>query len=350
MTKFQNRSNQIKLLNNNHIAFVELASNNNASMIVTPSLGGRILGAFIDDKNLLWVNHDIGKDWNVGGHRTWYTPEWGPKSIYANRDETTWSVPNVMDPGDYKITKHIPHSMIEMKNDFDVITTDKTSYSLSFNRKITLKKNDLEQNIPFLKNKSLFVELEHTLENLGKAAINKEIGLWSIIQIEPPGKIVVQLKNANVDNYFCDNYYERIPKERIRKENNLAIIYVDGAKRYKLGFPPNKVLGKIAYLSKFKEDRYFLVVKSFEIDHDAIYVDKPYNSDRANGDVIQIYNHSEGGKLAFAELEAHAPAVLLLPGETQTFKIDMFFLTGTKKEIADAFSNVFNSTVDCLQC
>lgn len=346
MTKLQNRSVLIKLLKTKFINYIESINENNNSIIITPTLGGRIIGACIDDKNLLWVNPDLSSDWNSGGQRSWYAPEWGPKSIYAKGDETTWSVPEVMDPGTYKIINHIPNKTVEMKNDFNVLTTDNTQYHFSMNRRITLLNNDCDHSPYIPQEKTLLVEFEHRLENRGKTAINKEIGLWSILQVNPPGKIIVPLKNTYNYNFFCDNYYEKIPEERIRKENNFAIVYVDGARRYKLGFPPDKVLGKIAYVSKFNDDRYYFILKSFDIPENAVYVDKPYKDKRADGDVIQIYNHSEGGDMAFSELEIHAPAPFLLPGESQSFKIYMLFMIGTKEEIIDVLEKLLDSKIE----
>ena len=72
-------------------------------------------------------------------------------------------------------------------------------------------------------------------------------------------------------------------------------IFVDGAKRYKLGFPPIHTRGAIGYLSRLCGSTYGLIVKSFAHNPDGQYVDKPQGDSRKSGDAIQIYNHYEGG-------------------------------------------------------
>ena len=332
----------IQKIEDKKIHFYELSNDNKTSIVVSPSLGGRIIGAFVDDDNLLWVNPDIGNDWNAGGHRTWYAPEWGAKSIYAKGDEFTWSVPNIMDPGKYIVTNHDENELIEMKNEFSVRTTDNTKFSLEMTRRISLPEYDLFPEINSLSDKKLSVQFEHTLKNCGEKPIKSEISLWSIIQVKPPGKIFISLKNHNSDNLFSDNYYEKIPRDRITIEDSHAKIFVDGARRYKLGFPPDNVNGKIAYFSQFNEEVHYLILKTFEISDDGKYVDKPHGDKRQNGDAIQIYNHSEGGDMGFAELEAHAPAPYLDPGKEDSFKINILFVTSSPKEINHLKNKLFN--------
>jgi len=130
-------------------------------------------------------------------------------------------------------------------------------------------------------------------------------------------------------------YYDPFPAERQRTFNGGVAIFVDGARRYKLGFPPAHTRGTIGYLSRLNSDTYGLIVKSFALNPDGQYVDKPQGDSRKSGDVIQIYNHYESGKMAFAELECHAPAETLAPGAEQAFSVEMLFLAGEKREVIE---------------
>jgi hypothetical protein len=58
----------------------------------------------------------------------------------------------------------------------------------------------------------------------------------------------------------------------------------------------------------------------FAVDPSGTYVDKASHvvpGAPANGDAAQIYCDAGTGDLAFCEIEAHAPAPLLAPGESQ---------------------------------
>jgi hypothetical protein len=115
---------------------------------------------------------------------------------------------------------------------------------------------------------------------------------------------------------------------------------VDGNWRYKLGFSPKAVAGQIGYISRLENKDYYAIVKLFSVDPKGIYVDKPKENDRENGDVIQLYNHSKGQKITFAELGCHAPAPFLAPGEEQSFPISIIFLQGKKEEVLQAVSQL----------
>ena len=52
------------------------------------------------------------------------------------------------------------------------------------------------------------------------------------------------------------------------------------------------------------------------VDPTARYIDGPPFRDIGNGDVLQCYNSPDAEALDFCELEAHAPAARLSPGET----------------------------------
>jgi hypothetical protein len=326
-----------------NIRYFDLISNDGSSILIAPSLGGRIIGVFVDSFNLVWVNPNIGKDWNSGGHRTWYAPEWGSKSIYAKGDHSTWSVPGIMDPGNYCIIDHKKDILIEMQNDFEVTATDGTSYFLTFKRKIELPWVDKFHLPDNFNGKKIEIEFTHSVRNRGKETIENDIGLWSILQIVPPGKILIPLNDENSQVWFTDKYYEKVPPDRIQRTGKITVVSVDGARRYKLGFPPDKVKGEIAYLSELPNGRYYLIMKFFEVFPNSIYVDKPYGDDKIkNGDAIQIYNHSEGGGMAFAELEAHAPASILKYNDIQTFSIRFIFLVFAKNELQRVFDHILD--------
>jgi hypothetical protein len=68
------------------------------------------------------------------------------------------------------------------------------------------------------------------------------------------------------------------------------------------------------------------VSAGFTVEPEGVYVDKPSCEGRdaeGNGDAIQAYNSPETGEWAFAEIECHAPALRLEPGQAQAFDIDI---------------------------
>ena len=99
-------------------------SKNNQVLVVSPDMGGRIIGIStdgIEGKNLLWVNKEItSEDFfkadvpfiNPGGHRSWIAPE---DAFYLD-DDDNWSCPKVMDPGIYTVITSTNKSVTVSKN------------------------------------------------------------------------------------------------------------------------------------------------------------------------------------------------------------------------------------------
>ena len=328
----------IRLLNQKKIAYLELRAEPSKSVFITPALGGRMLGVFLNETNFLWVNANLPSDWNCGGHRTWLAPEWHEKSFYLKPNRRTWFVDSHLDPGSYKVIRHEQNLMVELACDVDISSVDGTAYSLTITRKIALSSvEQLQSSYPSLADdravQSIAISFEHRLKNRGQRTLQQEIGLWSILQVNPPGLMLNPISTVSGTLFY--EYYDPFPAERLKTFNSGVAIFVDGARRYKLGFPPAHTRGTIGYLSPLNSDTYGLIVKSFALNPDGQYVDKPPGDSRENGDVIQIYNHYEGGKMAFAELECHAPAETLAPGAEQTFSVEMLFLAGEKREVIE---------------
>lgn len=338
----------LTLLSKKKISYYQLSSSERESILVVPAFGGRLLGAFFDSQNLLWVNKVSFEGWNKGGHRTWYAPEWTQKSIYILNGLESWQVPSQMDPGNYQVTEYWPDRLIAMKNDFNVETYDHTHYHLSFTRKITLETQEeyedsflILKNIPNLRYISLL--FEHCLTNKTMVTIFEKIGLWSILAVIPPGDVIVPLAETTGQIYY--DYYEPLSMERMKISKDCLSVFVDGEKRYKVGFPPDKTRGKIGYVPRIEEKYSYLILKSFPNLINGKYVDKPKDDLRSSGDVIQVYNHFEGKELAFAELESHAPAKVLLPGEEQCSSIKLLFLFGPKQSLDQAVAKLFGEVI-----
>ena len=81
-------------------------------------------------------------------------------------------------------------------------------------------------------------------------------------------------------------------------------------------------------------EKCFLVHLRFSVDRAGTYVDRPFfGGPVENGDPVQAYNDPGVGAMAFCELEAHAPAVRLRPGEVQEFEIQMTVAFGSRGAI-----------------
>ena len=315
--------------------------NDNQVLVISPEMGGRIMGVSaegIEGKNLLWVNTGIAKkDFlqadvpfvNSGGHRTWIAPE---DAFYLD-DSDEWFVPKVMDPGEYKVVESTEKAVV-LSNKFSIKNKQKEEYNLELKREISIIENpplsssELPDGIKFVGYKKI-----HSLKNLSQNVIGEDIpfvGLWSLIQLNPPGTIIVPMKPSKKDKKGYRGYdpnFEPLLPERISLLDNVLSVKIDGKRREKIGISPESAKGCIAYLWKKDEDEGVLFIKKFNVEPGGIYLDGPWGVKRENGDAIQMYN-DDGNMGGFAEIECHGPAKILKPEEVESHTIEIFIFTG----------------------
>jgi hypothetical protein len=330
----------VRRLKRLNIEYVELLWENGGAVYVVPRLGGRILGVFPDKENLLWVNPRPTKGWNAGGQRTWYAPEGGDAGIYFSEEGDKWSVPPSMDPGDYRVVERMGKNLVGVENNFSVYSNEGCEYDLTFTRRIWVDEKKEPWLSPDLK--SICLSFEHRMKNRMERTIGNEIGLCSVLQVAMPGTVVVPVTDSG-GKLFDDSYYEPFPQERMKRGPKTVSILADATdRRYKLGFSPKTTAGRIGYISQLTKRKWYAVVKLFSMDPEGKYVDKPREFVRENGDAVLVYNHSGKGKTTFAELQCHAPAPFLAPGEEQVFPVSLVFLQGKKEAVSEAFSKLMD--------
>jgi len=314
-------------------------SKNNQVLVVSPEMGGRIIGIStdgIEGKNLLWVNKEItSEDFlkadvpfiNPGGHRSWIAPE---DAFYLDNDDN-WFCPKVMDPGIYTVISSTNNS-VAVSNIFTIKDKSKNEYNLQLKRDISMldsppiPPSELQEEIKFVG-----YNLVHSLKNLSQKTVGKDVpfvGLWSLIQVSPSGTVIVPFNPPAESKKAYQGYFEPILPERINVSDNIISIKIDGKRREKIGISPECSKGCIAYLSAENNDEGVLFIKKFSVEPEGTYLDGPWNVKRVNGDAVQIYN-DDGNMGGFAEIECHGPAKVIKPKEEESHSIDVYVFTGS---------------------
>ncbi len=81
-----------------------------------------------------------------------------------------------------------------------------------------------------------------------------------------------------------------------------------------------------------------LVSLSFAVQPSGLYLDRSSHGpdgEASSGDAVQAYNDAGTGDLAFSEIEAHAPAATLGPGERQGFACDLAIAAQPKRAVLE---------------
>jgi hypothetical protein len=305
-------------------------------MIVAPALAARIMGAGVGEENAFWVSPVLStKGWteggNAGGQRTWLAPEAGPAAIFFSADGATWNVPMALDPGDYhQIPVETGGRSYRMA--LEVHTADGERYPIAITRSMRLEDGPIA---PASCAPGLRIRFWQELFNAGTRVIDRRVGLWSIIQLpcEEPGTVFFGLK-ADPDDaspalrpYFTS----RLPEGVAERTGKLAWLRAQCGVKLKVGLSAALSAGSIAFVRRARATRsdgrpYILTAITFPVDPTAAYLDKPNHAGpeaALNGDAAQAYTDPGIGDLAFCEIEAHAPAPRLDPGESIGAELDI---------------------------
>lgn len=302
-------------------------------MLTVPSLGARLLGAGIGEENALWVAPYFGREpWeeggNAGGQRTWMAPEAGPRGFFMPAGGGTWKVPPELDPGDYRSPTAAGDRGL-WRNDFVARSADGVSHRLAILR---------GADIPSLSTGPggvaiLRLGLRRALENSGDGPLECRAALWDIVQVPCASGTLILIPVAEGSGRGSVRpYYYDLPPGTLGLSPGLVSLWARGGRAWKVGIDAGSSRGSIAALRRERlGEGLVLVALRFDVDPSALYLDRScWEGETApsNGDPVQAYGSPGLGDLAFAEIEAQAPAISIAPGERQTVRIALTVATG----------------------
>ena len=291
-----------------------------------------------------WINYDLIKSGKlikqfnpVGGEeRFWIGPEGGQYSFYFRQGDSMdiahWQVPGIIDTNAYDILQSGKNSAIFFKN-ASITNYSGTTFKFSITRQINLLdkttiRNRIKANIPA---EVQFVGYEsiNQVKNTGNNAWTKQKGLmsiWLLAMLTPSDQtvaIIPFLPISNSRQYITDNYFGKIPPERLIIKDSVLYFICDGKFRSKIGLSP--VIAKPVAAS-FDFNKNILTMIFFEIDKNGLYVNSKWEmqEDPYSGDVLNSYNDGRlenGSQLGpFYELESSSAAMELKPGQVQVYR------------------------------
>jgi len=207
------------------------------------------------------------------------------------------------------------------------------NFALNITRKVQLlDKSSLEQrlktSIPGDVQYVAF-ETDNQLKNTGVTAWTKNSGLlsiWLLGQFTPTEetKVIIPFSGQkDARNFITDNYFGKIPADRLLVKDSVLYFRCDGKSRGKLGLSP-VVAKPIAGSYDFKKNVLTILIP--QVDKTGDYVNSKWEIQKQpyKGDVINSYNDgpmADGTQLGpFYEIESSSAAKALKPGEVQEYK------------------------------
>ena len=351
---------------------VEL-KNGNARVLISPEYQGRVMTSSADGesgKSYGWINHDLIASGEVKTHinpvggeeRFWLGPEGGQFSIFfkagSSFEFADWETPACIDTESYDLvasseTEAGFSKSIQLKNYSNFV------FEFDVNRKITLLGNDKIKNslgIVFQEGvKSVGYETVNQLKNTGTAEWKKETGLlsiWLLGMFIPSDEvtIIIPYKTDAVSDYIVkDDYFGKIPADRLVVKDGIIFFKGDGKQRGKLGIPPQRAL---PVLGSYDAANQILTVVKCEIPEGVTdYVNSAWELQEFpfKGDAVNSYNDGpveDGSQMGpFYELETSSSALALKPNEMAVYKQSTIHFEGTEEELNAICQQLFGVSI-----
>jgi hypothetical protein len=354
----------------NNIEFLELKSNDNQSKIlVVPAYQGRVMTSTAggdEGRSYGWINHSFiesgekSPQFNVygGEERFWLGPEGGPFSIYFEPGEEqafeNWRVPSLIDTESFDMVQSDEQS-VKFTKEASIVNAHGTEFHIGIERTITLLSIKdvsavLNTSIPSGLQVAAY-ETDNVITNRGGQQWTKENGLlsiWLLCMFNPsPATTVFIPYNPEGEGVVVnDDYFGKVPAERLIVDGNTIFFKADGKYRSKIGIPPGRAK---ELCGSYDSERKLLTLLWCSLPDEPLpYVNSAWGEqdDPYDGDVINSYNDGpvEDGSIMgpFYELESSSPAVELQPSESLRHVQRVMHFEGREEALATLVRSLFD--------
>lgn len=352
-----------------HTKPIEL-KNEESRVLISPEYQGRVMTSSSEGENGLsygWINHDLISSGEtlphinpVGGEeRFWLGPEGGQYSIFFKSGDTfdfeNWQTPPCIDTEKYDLV-FANDTEAEFSKTINLTNYNNFVFEFNVNRKISLLNNEkikTELGIVFQNEvKSVGFKTVNSLKNSSAEDWKKENGLLSIWLLgmfnpSPEVTVIIPYKTEAESDYIVkDDYFGKVPSDRLVVKNGIVFFKGDGNQRGKIGIPPQRALPIIG--SYDSENNLLTIVKCEVPEGINDYVNSAWEQQKYpfKGDAINSYNDGpleDGGQLGpFYELETSSPALALKSGETSIYQQSTIHFQGTDEELNAICQQVFD--------
>ncbi|WP_372774754.1 DUF6786 family protein [Mangrovibacterium sp.] len=370
----------VELFKNQKIEILQLTDEDSgASVLIAPGYQSRVMtstASGMEGKSFGWINHDYieAGEFNTkfnpfgGEERFWLGPEGGPFSIYfkPNAEQTfeNWNVPKELDTTPFDVVEK-SGSKVSFQKTFELTNTSGTSLQVGVNRTIKLlPKEAVAKTLKTPLNESLHwvaYETENILTNKGENNWTEDSGflsIWLLCMFNPAEKGVVFLpyNEGNEDELgkvVEDDYFGKVPSERLIVKDGVVYFKVDGKQRNKIGLSPER---STPYCGSYDPESKSLTVLWYsKPEEPAKYVNSKWGEqeDPLKGDALNSYNDGpvDDGSIMgpFYEIESSSPAALLKAGESITHTQRIFHITGDEMRLNELVQNLFHVSLHDIE-
>ncbi len=363
-----------------HIDIRELSDpGGTGSLLVSAGCQGRVMTSTTEGDSGFsfgWINYELISSGQVKEHinayggedRIWLGPEGGQFALFFEQgvpfEFEHWFTPPEIDtePFEYKggDSQHASFS-----REMNLINYSGTRFRLRVERTIRIVDKagteeilslEIPKNVDYLGYLS-----DNSITNLGAAPWTRKSGMlsiWILGMYKPSPEAVIVIpyktdKQGGTGPVMNDEYFGKIPEERLVSENGIIYFKADGKERGKIGIGPGRIT---PFAGAYDAGNQMLTVVNFSFDPDVRdYVNSMWKlqEEPFRGDVLNAYNDGplgDGSQMGpFYELESSSSAAGLKPGDTMRHVHRTFHFTGSRKGLDKICRHIFHVSLQEIE-
>jgi hypothetical protein len=364
-------------LKENDVETIELKdTESKACVLLAPGYQGRVMTSTSggnEGQSFGWINHALIESGKVspqfnpvgGEERFWLGPEGGPYSIYFDEGKEqvygNWKVPPVIDTERFEVKEQSAESVTFTKSTA-LKNASGTEFNLDIERTVSLISADSLSSffdVSFRGNAFSIVgyRSDNMIKNTGPNAWTKDGGLLSIWMLcmfspSPSTTVFIPYNQEGEGTIVNDDYFGKVPPERLVVEDGVVYFKIDGAFRSKIGIPPQRA--KELCGSYDSASKTLTLVWGTLPSEPKSYVNSKWGEqyDPYEGDVINSYNDGpvDDGTIMgpFYEIETSSPAAGLQPGESLTHSQVVVHVQGNEPDLARLVNELFGLDLNAI--
>jgi hypothetical protein len=351
-------------------------SQSQAQVVIIPGWQARVMTSTANGNggfSFGWINYKLISSGKITPHinafggeeRLWLGPEGGQFSIYfakgVKQEFSNWFVPAELDTVGFDLVSKIK-AQASFKKEIRLVNYSGTVLNIGIERSITLlDRKAIGESLGMVlpdSISSVAYQSENVLNNLGSNTWSRETGMlsiWMLSMLNPSPEVTIFIPYIIGDKnkqgmIVHDDYFGKVPPDRLIIENGIIYFKADGNYRSKIGVPPQRASG---FSGSFDASRGALTLLWCELPKGRTdYVNSKWEiqKDPFSGDAINAYNDGpveDGTQMGpFYELESSSPAASLDPGEKLTHTQRIFHFAGNKTELSKITEKIFGVSLD----
>jgi hypothetical protein len=366
----------LNVLNHPQETVVLSDSEGKAQVVIMPGWQARVMTSTANGSQGFsygWINYKLIESGQKTEHinafggeeRLWLGPEGGQFSIYfargASQEFANWYVPAELDTIAFDIISKSRNRSVFGKQ-FRLTNYSGTQMDIGIERTIDLlDKASIANALGFEIPDSIAgvaYQSDNVLINQGEKAWTKETGMlsvWMLSMLTPsPGVTIFIPYREQIENptakIMNDDYFGKVPADRLIAENGIIYFKADGKYRSKIGVPPQRAMD---FSGSYDAVNRALTLLWCDLpDGKTEYVNSKWEiqKDPFSGDAINAYNDGpveDGTQMGpFYELESSSPAANLKPGEKLLHRQRIFHFEGSESQLSVITEKVFGITIE----